>query len=240
MTTTNTQDGMYQFEDWLLIPEGAAICAAEQTAVIADVHLGYEWARGAAGDCVVAHSLDEAQARLEHLLARAPISRLVVAGDWIESPRAWRETFADADRLRDWLAARGVSLLVLEGNHDRPAPRTSFTRPAAAPRLPSTCVIAGWTIGHGHKPLGSGRTVSGHHHPVFRHDGTSAPCFMVGHSRIVLPAFSANAAGLDVRTAAIPRAWRAANLRCIVSAGDELLDFGPINALRRRLRRVAT
>ena len=70
----------------------------ERTAVIADVHLGYEWARGSAGDCVPAHSLDETLARLERLLDRAPIARLVVAGDLVESPRPCRRTAADLRR----------------------------------------------------------------------------------------------------------------------------------------------
>src|SRR4051812_1629615 len=51
--------GCHPYEDWQLTPEGAAIHPGEKTAVIADVHLGYEWARGLAGDCVPAHSLAE-------------------------------------------------------------------------------------------------------------------------------------------------------------------------------------
>jgi uncharacterized protein len=58
-------NGTNAFESWRLTPEGAAIHPGERTAVIADVHLGYEWARGSAGDCVPAHSLDETLARLD-------------------------------------------------------------------------------------------------------------------------------------------------------------------------------
>ena len=74
-------------EGWQLTPEGGAIHPGERIAVIADVHLGYEWARGAAGDCVPAHSLAETLKKLERLLERSPIDRLVVAGDLVESPR---------------------------------------------------------------------------------------------------------------------------------------------------------
>ena len=59
------------------MPEGAVYHAGERTAVIADVHLGYEWARGAAGDCVLAHTLDESLARLVLVLARAKLDRLI-------------------------------------------------------------------------------------------------------------------------------------------------------------------
>jgi hypothetical protein len=37
----------------------------------------------------------------------------------------------------------------------------------------------------------------------------------------------------------VPREWLAGSLWCLVSTGDEVLDFGPITALRRRLRYAA-
>src|SRR4051794_12499734 len=79
-------------EGWCLVPEGAAIHLGERTAVIADVHLGYEWARGAGGDCLPAHTLDETLGKLARLLNRGggAIERLVVAGDLVESPRPCR------------------------------------------------------------------------------------------------------------------------------------------------------
>ena len=80
------------FDDWQLTPEGAAIHRRQPVAVVADLHLGYEWARGAAGDSVIAHSLDETLSRLALVLGRAPVSRLVVAGDLVESPRPCSRT----------------------------------------------------------------------------------------------------------------------------------------------------
>ena len=228
------------FESWQLAPEGAAIHAGERTAVIADVHLGYEWARGFAGDCVPAHSLDETLSRLDRLLARASIARLIVAGDLVESPRPCHRTAADLGRLRAWLDSLGVSLIVLEGNHDRILARV--TRPGRGstekPHLPATYTIDGWTIGHGHRPLSGTGIISGHHHPVLRYAGYTAPCFLVGPGRIVLPAFSRNAAGCDVVASAMPDDWRACQLRCVVSTGCELLDFGPLADLPCRLRGI--
>src|SRR5271165_2087124 len=90
-------------EGWRLTPEGGAVHPVERVAVIADVHLGYEWARGAAGDCVPAHSLAETVKKLERLVERSPIDRLVVAGDLVESPRPCARTAADLARLARWL-----------------------------------------------------------------------------------------------------------------------------------------
>jgi uncharacterized protein len=167
-----------------------------------------------------------------------PVTRLIVAGDLIESARPCRRTRDDVRGLHAWLVGRGVSLLVLEGNHDRSLSRDPTVHsPLPGPML-STCMVASWTIGHGHVRIHGERTVSGHHHPVLRVERTVAPCFLVGPDRIVLPAFSSNAAGCDVATATLPGDWKEQPLRCIVSTGSDLLDFGTLSSLRQRLRRL--
>ena len=114
---------------------------------------------------------------------------------------------------------------------------TSSSTPApGASRLPASCTVDGWTIAHGHRPIVAERTVSGHFHPVLRVEGIAAPCFLAGPGRIVLPAFSANAAGCDVLSGPVPREWLDESLRCIASTGSDLLDFGPLPAIRRRQR----
>jgi uncharacterized protein len=213
-------------DGWQLTPEGAAVHPLENLAVIADVHLGYEWARGSGGDCLPAHSLAETLAKLARLLGRASITRLIVAGDLVESPAPCRRTASDLRALFGWLADRGVELIPVLGNHDpqgAKAPRSSFQ-------------VAGWTIVHGHRPIAAVKSISGHHHPVLRADGLTAPCFLVGPSTIVLPAFTPNAAGLPVHSAGTPRRWISDNLRCVAGLGGELLDFGPLPELVATLR----
>jgi putative SbcD/Mre11-related phosphoesterase len=226
------QTALHAFEDWLLSPEGAVIHRGERTAVIADVHLGYEWARGAAGDCVPAHSLVETVRRLTLVLDRAPITRLVVAGDLVESARPCHRTEDDVCRLRSWLSKCGVEMILVAGNHDR-GRYPDWLQPV------SECqTVGGWTIGHGDRPIVGPRTISGHHHPALHFEGTTAPCFLIAPGRIILPAFSRNAAGIDLLTAALPRGWQRPAFRCLATAGGELLDFGPLAELRRSLRIV--
>jgi putative SbcD/Mre11-related phosphoesterase len=215
---------------WCLAPEGAAIHPREKVAVIADVHLGYEWSRGAGGDLVPAHSLRETLVKVQSLLTRAPVSRLIVAGDLVESPEPCPRTARDVNALADWLRLRGVELICLRGNHDPPRPRRSS--------WPWTIEVAGWTIGHGHRAVPGARVVMGHHHPVLRTAGLSAPCFLAGEDLIALPAFSPNAAGLNVGAAALPPVFRDKRLRCLAGAGGELIDFGPVEILRQRFREV--
>jgi putative SbcD/Mre11-related phosphoesterase len=225
MTASGLLDGP---DGWALAPEGAAVHPGARTAVVADVHLGYEWARGDGGDCLPAHSLAETLARLARLLDRAPVARLVVAGDLVESSRPCRRTARDVAALTRWLADRGVELIALAGNHD----------PSRRPPLPATFEVAGWTVGHGHRPLDAPRTVSGHHHPVLRAPGVCAPCFLVGPSSIILPAFSPNAAGVGLT--ALDPSLPMASSRCVASSGVELLDFGPVPDLLRALRSLTT
>jgi uncharacterized protein len=204
--------GCLERAGWWFTPECAAVCVDERVAVVADVHLGYEWARGSGGDSLPAHSLAETLAKLERLLARVQVTRLVVAGDLVESSAPCPRTSADLGGLAVWLNNRGVRLVALAGNHD-PAPR-------------ATIEIAGWTIAHGHEAVSGARVMLGHHHPVLRAGPACAPCFLVSFETIVLPAFSPNAAGLDVASARLPALLRGKALRCLVSAGDEVLDFG--------------
>ena len=219
MTANGTVEGP---GGWLLAPEGAAIHPDERTAVIADVHLGYEWARAGGGDCVPCHSLAETIARLTLLFGRARVSRLVVAGDLVESRRPCLRTSRDVSALTRWLAERGVVLLALAGNHD----------PPRRPAWPSTFEIAGWTVGHGHLPIDAPRTISGHHHPLLRAPGVSAPCFLINETSIVLPAFSPNAAGVCL--ASLEPTVTTDRL-CVASADGLLLDFGPASRLVRAL-----
>ena len=212
-------------DGWWLAPEGAVVHPVERTAVIADVHLGYEWSRGHGGDIVPAHSLRETIGALTALLGRAAISRLIVAGDLVESPLPCRRTGADLASLANWLAGRGVVFDRVLGNHD----------PHRGQRPPMTIEVGGWTIGHGHVPIDASRTISGHDHPILRVGRTNARCLLVSPSMIVLPAFSNNAAGLNVIQSPVPKRWSGKSLRCWAGAGDRLLDFGRIDDLPSRL-----
>jgi putative SbcD/Mre11-related phosphoesterase len=213
--------GLHPIADWLLTPERAIVHPVERTAVIADVHLGYEWARGNAGDSIPAHSLNETLVRLDRLFDRVPdtISTLIVAGDLVESRRLCRRTAENVRQLRLWLDRRGVEFVLLAGNHD-PQRSADVVRG-----------VAGWTIGHGHQPILGERVISGHIHPVFRLAGLTAPCFVASETRVVLPAFSNNAAGLDILARPELFDIPGSNPRCLVITGDEILDFGPINDL---------
>ncbi len=212
-------------DGWILTPEGGTLHVEHRVAVIADVHLGYEWARASGGDCLPEHSLRETLGKLDALLGRGNVDRLIVAGDLVESPRRCRRTEADLHQLYQWLDRRGVELVPILGNHD----------PQGTKQVPLSLQVGAWTIHHGHREIKATKTISGHHHPVLRSSNLTAPCFLVGVDQIVLPAFTPNAAGLPVGSPGMPDDWLQADLRCVAGLGGEILDFGPLRKLIGRI-----
>ncbi len=207
--------------DWLLTAERAAIHVPTATAVIADVHLGYDRARCRAGEALPAYGVEETLAALKALAIRHPLRRLVIAGDLFEDGRRPTGT----DELLHGLREFGLELAgVVPGNHDRGLPHGADRLPI----YPDGLDVGGWRVVHGDGPLPRGRVIQGHEHPCLRWQGVAAPCFLVGPRRIVLPAFSADAAGAGVLGDA---RWR--TFRCGVIAGDRVLDLGPVAVLRR-------
>ena len=172
------------------------------------------------------HSLAETLAQLASLLDREPIQRLIVAGDLVESLRGCPRTARDVRRLEAWLGERGVELTWLRGNHD----------PLRRPALAASCVLEGWTVAHGDRRLSAGPAAFGHHHPVLRAEGLTARCFLIGERTLALPAFSPNAAGLDVLGQVLPAPLRREPLRCVAALGQAVLDFGGLDALRARVQ----
>lgn len=232
--------GCQTIGSWLLTPEGGIIHRAGRTGVVADVHLGYEWARGAGGDCIPAHSLAETQELLESFLGRSPVDRLVVAGDLVESVRPCRRSARDVGLLRRWLEDRAVQLVLLRGNHDTGLEWLvrdgEQGLEASGLGFLDELVVDGWRIVHGHGQTPPGRVILGHHHPVLRASGRSFRCFLAGPRKIMLPAFSANAAGLDVSAPSVAGSKGTSSLRCLASSGEELLDLGTLRDFAARLR----
>jgi putative SbcD/Mre11-related phosphoesterase len=202
--------------DWLLTPDRAAVHLPTATAVVADLHLGYNEARRRSGEAVPLTGVDEALAPLLPVLARHGTRRLVVAGDLFEE--RWNRDLA-ADFLRR-LTAAGIDFVgVVPGNHDRGIEAESDSL-----RLyPDGMELGRWRVVHGDGRLPRGLLVHGHFHPWLRWGRISTPCYLVGERRLVLPAFSRDARGVDVTT---QPEWR--RYRCCAVAATEVLDLGPL------------
>lgn len=218
--------------NWLLTAQRAAVHRPTATAVIADLHLGYDAVRRRSGEAVPAVGLDETLALLGSLVRCHDVRRLVIAGDLCESAGcggAVRE-------LLDWLAGSDIELVgVVPGNHDRRLAEDVPELPLVGARV--GVEIDGWSVLHGDGELPDRPVIHGHWHPCLkiadaRHP---APCFLLSPTRLVLPAFSNDAAGANVLT---QPGWR--SYRCAAVAGDKVLDFGDLRSLRSRLDQLSS
>jgi putative SbcD/Mre11-related phosphoesterase len=213
---------MQVFHHWLLTPQRAAIHLPTATAVVADLHLGYDEARRRGGDAIPAVALDDTLAGLKALFASTFVRRLVVAGDLCEDARCGDAVV----ELLAWLSREGIELAgVVPGNHDRglEVPGEHF------PLFPKGMRLGAWQVVHGDGAVPAGRVVQGHVHPCVRLGrGVAAPCFLVGRHRLILPAFSPDAAGVNVIG---DRRWQ--GYRCCVVAGERVLDLGAAGQRKR-------
>jgi metallophosphoesterase superfamily enzyme len=234
---------MRVLDDWLLTAERVAVHLPSATAVLADPHLGYAHARRRSGEAVPGDCLDEQLAGLLQVRQQHGVRRLVVAGDLLEEGSSHSALAA----FEEWLLRKGFELsAVVPGNHDG----GMAARDHKDWFYPEGFLLGGWQVRHWDGPLPDSLVVHGHEHPCLRwkprsrvirprpFDGKQShaiesPCYLVGPGRLVLPAFSADAAGVNVLSM---RRWRP--YRCCVIAGDRVVDFGELATLRPRLAAI--
>ena len=177
--------------DWLLTAQRVAIHVPTATAVVADLHLDYGECRRRAGEAIPFIDISEQLQPLGKAITKHAVRRLVIAGDLFEAgfcPEVARE-------FRQWLAAAGVKLTaIVPGNHDRDLNLWTEIGPIASGGF----MLDRWCILHGNEKIFHGTVVHGHFHPCVRWHGKKLPCYLIGQNRIVLPAFSLDAAGVNV------------------------------------------
>jgi putative SbcD/Mre11-related phosphoesterase len=211
---------MRVLNDWLLTPWRVAVHLPDATAVVADLHLGYDRVRRRGGEAVPVRTVRDELSPLLRALRDTGARRLVVAGDLFEDARVERAELIE--EFAAWVADAGVELAgVVPGNHDRGLGDCEALRICMA-----GVELGGWLVVHGDGEVPDRPVVQGHEHPWFRwRPGVEGPCYLVGERRLVLPAYSRDAAGANVRGKA-----RWAAYRCGVIAG-EVLDFGELGRL---------
>src|SRR5262249_23206552 len=159
--------------------------------------------------------LAQALAPLSSLFTREPVKRMVIDGDLFEE--GWNDTLGA--ELLTWLKAAGVELHgFVPGNHDG----RLQGKHASLPVCRDGVELGHWRVVRGDGDLTDGKLVHGHFHPCLRRGCVSAPCYLVGDTSLVLPAFSGDAVGVNVLR---QRRWQ--HYYCYAIFGDEVLDCGP-------------
>jgi metallophosphoesterase superfamily enzyme len=234
---------MHVLRDWLLTAERVAVHLPSRTAVVADLHLGYSEARRLRGEAVPDNELAEQMLPLRRALQRHGLRRLVVAGDLFED-HCCQDAIA---QFRTWISQHAIEMVALvPGNHDVASSERSSL--GTHTLRGNEVVLGDWSVVHGDGLLPDGPVVHGHEHPYLRWSPSNrtfrprgrydriasyrieGPCYLAGGNRLILPAFSNEAAGVNILSG---RRWR--NYRCYVAAEDRVLDVGEVATLRRRL-----
>ena len=186
--------------DWLLLPERIALHESSATAVIADVHLGYAQARRRLGDAIPLRRVRDEIIPLALAAKSHRIEHLIIAGDLFERGYDAEICAEFLDVLAEW---RIACIGVVPGNHDRGIDKFAN----ALPVLADPFDLAGWQITHGDGNIIGERIIQGHEHPATRIGRRKTPCFMTRETRLILPAFSRDAAGVNVDGEERWRGW---------------------------------
>ena len=143
--------------------------------------------------------LEAAVAAIESLPRKPDL--VIATGDLTDCGLA-----AEYEVLRDILDPLSMPVYLVPGNHDRGWEMLNGVVPIFADGLD----LGDWRVVHGDGDFSRGAPcVMGHWHPVTRRLGRRVPCYLVGAQCLVLPAFTADAAGdpnaltncgLDLRT----------------------------------------
>lgn len=218
--------------------EGALWIPATRTAVLADLHVGYEAFHAARGQAVPRVEAAELAARLARVVARLGAERVVVAGD---VKHAFSRPVAGerADLARVLAGASGAEVVLVRGNHD-----VGLERATELAVHDVFDAAPGVRVAHGHAPvLRDAWLVVGHEHPIVHlatgvGSGLVAPAFLVDAARrtVVLPALSPWAAGVAPRRRYAGAALAGADprdARVVAVAEGDAWDFGPLRDLHR-------
>lgn len=218
-------------DDAILTPEKAAIVG--DTAIIADLHLGFENVMQNKGVAIPRMQVREIVRNVKKIIKRYDINKLIVAGDLKHEfsknlPYEWED-------VREFVESLDVELEVVRGNHD------NFLASILAEygiELKEYVKVGKYYVIHGHKDLGFERVIIGHEHPAIkvrvRGGLYSYPCYLVAdNTKIVLPAFSPLMSGSDIlQNSFLSPVLNKAKRIEIYAVEDEVLYLGSLSDLR--------
>ncbi|HTY47704.1 MAG TPA: metallophosphoesterase [Methanomassiliicoccales archaeon] len=178
-----------------------ALLPTESTAVIADLHLGYESVLEDSGLHLPRMQTERMKETLTRIIERHSPKRFIILGDLKhEFSRNLAQEWSEVRALLSLLQDQG-DVIVVRGNHDN---YLATIASKLGVTMKDKCEVGGVHFVHGHEDCDDRPLVIGHEHPSVRlYDDIGAcvkmPCFVhVPQERIVvMPAFSPLARGTD-------------------------------------------
>jgi len=227
-------------------PSGALWIPESQTALVADVHLGYSWAQRRRGE--LGPLADEAaKGKLLHLAEELKPLEIVFLGDLVHAPRPCAPERQWIEELLTDLSLRS-KIVCVRGNHDRAFAREFGHLPVVTVEswsAPGILALHGDRLAQVPIPE-SGLLILGHLHPSLAlRDASGAnqrvPLFLVTPHCLVLPAFSPFARGLDVAgglPAELNACFRDSVIQAFAATHTRVAALGPLQKAIERMRAV--
>jgi DNA ligase-associated metallophosphoesterase len=209
------------------LPSGALYWHAEQTLLVADLHLEKLSSYARHGQMLPPYDTGVTLAKLERDLRRTSASRLIALGDSFHRDEGSR-TLNDADRARLDGMTDIAEWLWLSGNHD-PAPHALGGR--CLPHLD----LAGLHLTHEPRRDRPG-LIAGHLHPgAHLHMAgrtTRRPCFVHDNRLLILPAYGSATGSLNILSPAFVGLFHWPALEVTMLGKDRLYPVSPKRLVR--------
>jgi DNA ligase-associated metallophosphoesterase len=197
-------------------PSGALYVQAHRSVIVADLHLEKGSFYASRGQMLPPYDSAETLRRVAEEVAILAPDLLVFLGDSFHD-RDGDQRLADDDARTLRALARGRTLVWVTGNHDPIGPRDLPGDTAA------TLTLGGLRLVHEPAPGAEPGEIAGHLHPCARVKARGASvrrrCFVTDGERLILPAFSALAGGLNVRDDAFRALLRPRPLAAVMGLG---------------------
>ncbi|HYI00874.1 ligase-associated DNA damage response endonuclease PdeM [Hyalangium sp.] len=199
-----------------LLPERGLYWPERGLLAVADLHWGKSESFQQHGIPLPTGVLEDDLERLSRALRTTGARRLLLVGDLIHSRRGI--TAAVRERIATWRAGHDVEMVLVRGNHDR---HLKTLPPEWRLDVLETHTDEGpFRFAHHPEPATGRYSWAGHLHPVVRlssgADRLRLPCFHLGPSVGILPAFSAFTGGVDMT--------RRAGERIFAIAGEAVVE----------------
>jgi uncharacterized protein len=179
-------------QQMMLFAEKAMFWTRTKTLFIADTHFGKAATFRKAGFAVPQGTTKKTLQRLTHLIQQTSADRLIILGDFVHSSKTANVDFADD--LKYWRQEHPqLEMILVRGNHDKGHSKLFSELDLTVVSEPMEEFP--FVYCH-HRESGLTRglfVLAGHVHPAIRlkqlNYGENIPCFAIGDSHALLPAF---------------------------------------------------
>lgn len=210
------------------LPSGGLFWHAEQTLLVADLHLEKMSSFARRGQMLPPYDTGMTLARLEADLRRTGARRLVCLGDSFHRADA-SSLLTSANRMRLDAITEAAECIWLSGNHD-PLPN------GLAGTALDELMLAGLTLTHEPRRHTHG-LIAGHLHPAahIEMDGrtTRRPCFVHDNRLLILPAYGASTGSINILSAAFDGLFHLPGLEVTMLGKDRTYPVNPRRLIGR-------